>query len=109
MREHNGMPLWKPVVKLGIMTLILELEPETEETAREQAGEKGLPLAEYVGSVVKEAILRRKRGAVSEISFDEILAPVRSGFQESGMTEDELLDLFDEVREEVHQDAVVSK
>jgi hypothetical protein len=49
------------VVKFAIMTVILELEPEVEMTASEQAKEKGLPLAEYVESVVKETILKRQR------------------------------------------------
>ena len=92
------------------MTVLLELEPEVEKTAAEQAKEEGLPLAEYVGSVVKDAIFKRKRRKqLSNATFDEILAPVRKGFQDSGMTEDELLDFFDEVREEVHQEKLVMK
>ena len=36
-------------------------------------------------------------------SFDEILAPIRQGFQQSGLREDELEALFEEAREEVWQ------
>lgn len=87
------------------MTVTLELEPDVELTATEQAEEEGLPLAEYAGSVFKDAIFRKERARrLSEKSFDEILAPVRLGFEESGMNEDELLDFFEEVREEVYQE-----
>jgi hypothetical protein len=37
-------------------------------------------------------------------SFDEILAPIRRTFQESGMSEDDLDALFDEARDEVYQE-----
>jgi hypothetical protein len=37
-------------------------------------------------------------------SFDEILAPIRRTFQESGMSEDDLDALFEEAREEVYQE-----
>ena len=41
---------------------------------------------------------------LSERSFDVILAPIRHGFKDSGMTEAELDALFEEAREEVHQE-----
>lgn len=92
------------------MTVTLELEPDVERTATEQAKEEGLPLAEYAGSVFRDAILRRQRvRELSDSSFDEILAPVRQGFDESGMTEDELLEFFEEVREEVYQEKLKAK
>ena len=87
------------------MTVTLELEPEMETTAARQAKAEGLPLAEYVKSVFADAVLRRERiNKFSEKSFDEILAPVRAGFKESGESEDELLDFFEEIREEVYQE-----
>ena len=89
----------RSVLKFATMTVILELEPDVEMTASELAREKGLPLAEYVGSVVKDAIFERKRVAnLSEKSFDEILAPVRKGFKESGETEAELFEFFEKIR-----------
>ncbi len=84
------------------MTVTLELEPEVELTATEQAAEEGLPLAEYVESVVKEAILKRRRvRQLSEKSFDEILKPFRDEVEASSITDDELDDLFREARREV--------
>jgi len=92
------------------MTVTLELEPEVESTATAQANERGLPLAEYARSVLKDAILRRARvKKMSEKSFDEILEPVRKGFSDTGESEDELLDFFEEIREEVYQEKLRAK
>lgn len=83
------------------MTVTLELEPEVEMTATEQAAEEGLPLADYVESVVKEAILKRQRvRRLSEKSFDEILKPFRHEVEASGITDDELDNLFRQARHE---------
>lgn len=87
------------------MTVTLELEPEVEITAAEQAEAEGLPLAKYVESVIKEAIFKRQRvQKLSEKSFDEILAPFRHEVEMSGMSEDDLDDLFAKARSEVSKD-----
>lgn len=92
----------RSVLKFAIMTVMLELEPEIEMTASEQAREKGLPLPLYVASVVKEAVLKRQRvEKLSEKSFDEILKPFRDEVEASGMSEDELDELFAQTRREV--------
>ena len=84
------------------MTVTLELEPEVEMTATEQAKEKGLPLKEYVESVVKETIFKRQRvQKLSEKSFDEILKPFRDEVEARGMSDDELDELFIQARREV--------
>jgi hypothetical protein len=81
------------------MTVTLELEPEVEITANEQAEEEGLPLAEYVESVVKDAILKRQRvRRLSEKSFDEILKPFRDEVEASEMSDDELDSLLRQTR-----------
>ncbi len=60
---------------------------------------------DYVKMLIKEASDRRERiEENSEKSFDEILAPVRQGFQKSRMSEDEILEFFEEVREEIWQE-----
>ncbi|GAC1395914.1 MAG: hypothetical protein NVSMB56_10280 [Pyrinomonadaceae bacterium] len=83
------------------MTVTLELEPEVELTATEQAKAEGVPLAEYVESVVKEAIFRRQRiQRLSEKSFDEILKPFRDEVKASGIGDDELGDLFQHAQRE---------
>ena len=86
------------------MTVTLELEPEIEMTAAEQAEAEGLPLAKYVESVVKEAIFKRQRvQKLSEKSFDEILKPFRDEVEVSEMSEAELDNLFNKARREASQ------
>lgn len=81
------------------MTVTLELEPEVETTAAEQAREKGLPLAGYVESVVRETVFKRRRiQRLSEKPFDETLEPFRDEVEASGMTDDELDSLFRQAR-----------
>lgn len=84
------------------MTVALELEPEVELTAVAQTDEKGLPLEEYIESVVRETVLKRRRvQKLSEKSFDEILKPFRDDVEVSGMSEDELEELFTQARRDV--------
>ena len=90
------------VIKSTIVLVMLELEPEVELTATEQAEEEGLPLAKYVESVVRSEILKRQRvRQLSEKSFDEILKPFRNEVEASGITDDELDNLFRQARREV--------
>jgi hypothetical protein len=87
------------MLKSAIMTVTLELEPEVEMTASEQAEEEGLPLAEYVEAVVKEAVFKRRAvKRLAEKPFDEILKPFRDEVEASGMSDDELDELFDKAR-----------
>lgn len=86
------------------MTVTLELEPEVELTATEQAKAEGLPLEKYVESVVKEAIFKRQRAQrLSEQPFDEILKPFRDEVEASGISEEEMDNLFRQARHEAAQ------
>lgn len=86
------------------MTVTLELEPEVEMTAAEQAKEKGLPLAEYVESVIKETVFKRRRiQRLSEKPFDEILKPFRDEVEASEINDDELDNLFRQARREASE------
>lgn len=87
------------------MTVTVELEPEIELTAAEQARAEGLPLAKYVESVIKETVLkRRKIQQLSEKSFDEILKPFREEVEASGMSDEDLDELFRTARREDSKD-----
>ncbi len=87
------------------MTVTVDLSPEIEAKIKTQAEKGGVKFEDYVKSLLEEASIRREKlAALSEKSFDEILAPVRKGFQESGLSEDELTELFEEVRGEVYQE-----
>jgi siderophore synthetase component len=75
----------------------VHLPPETERTLREKATSAGVTLEAYLRELAERDATRSARAA----TLDEILAPVREGFAESGMTEDELTVLFEEARDEV--------
>jgi hypothetical protein len=79
------------------MTLTIQLTPEVERLVAARAAERG----QDVQAVVSELI---ERGIRSEPTIEEILAPFREQVAESGMTESELDDLFEEARNEVHQE-----
>ena len=79
------------------MTVVLELKPETEEALQKKAKAKGFEVNVYLENLIEKDIHEGK-------TIDEILAPVRQEFDESGMSEDELDQFLNGVREKVWQD-----
>jgi len=87
------------------MTITIDLPSEIESKIKTQASNDGVKVEDYVKTLIKEASDRREQiERDSEKSFREILAPIQKGFQESEMSEDEILEFFEEVREEVWQE-----
>jgi len=81
------------------------LPPDVEASATNQAAKDGLPLQDYVASLVREGIERRiEVERLATLSFSKLLAPVRREFKESGMTEEELESLVEETHEEIWQE-----
>jgi len=76
---------------------ITGLPPETMKALDEKARHRGKSAADYVRDLIEADLLASQ-------SFDDILAPIRQGFKESGMSEGELEALFEEAREEVYQE-----
>ncbi len=76
------------------MSITVDLAPDLEAQLHQRAVEKGCNVKDYVEQLI-ECDLSAKH------SLKEILAPSRRGFEESGMTEEELTALFEEAREEV--------
>lgn len=74
------------------MAITLELEPEVESRLEKKAKDKGFEIEVYVKKLIEKD--------VSPEALNEILAPVRKEFQESGMTEDELDDFLYSARRE---------
>ena len=68
-------------------TLSISLPPETEAKLQERAAAHGEDVASYAARVLDEAL--------NAPSLDELLAPVRRAFAESGMSDDELGDLLE--------------
>jgi len=77
--EITGLPV-------GTMRALEELARENDQTAEE-----------YARMILEAKILAQK-------PFREILAPVREGFQESGLTDDELAALVEKAREDLHRE-----
>ena len=83
------------------MTITISLPPEVEESVKSQAAKDGVPLEDYVESLVEEATRRRDRiDVLAEKSFDEILAPFRQSVEESGIGDEDLDELFRKARKE---------
>ena len=81
------------------MTITIDLPPDVEESVKTQAAKEGLPLEDYVMSLVHEGTRRRDRiDLLARKSFDEILAPFRRNVEESGMSDEELDGLFIDAR-----------
>jgi len=86
------------------MTINIELRPEEERDLRERARTSGRDISEYVHLVLAEHIRSGRRPETASRSVDEILAPVREGWQQSGMTEEEITALFEQTRDEVRKE-----
>ena len=80
------------------MELTIIVPDETKSALEQRARERGCSdVKKYVEQLITADLLAAK-------SFDEILAPLRKTFQESGTPEDELEALFEEAREEVYRE-----
>jgi len=78
------------------MELTITVPNEIKPILEEKAAASGQDIKAFIEGMVKAQVLRP--------TLDEILSPVRQEFAESGMTEDELDDFLNEVREEVWQE-----
>ncbi len=78
------------------MNIQVELKPEVEAMLHRRALDRGCDIAGYVERLIEKDVLAAQ-------PFDAILAPIRQGFQESGMSEDELDALFEEARDDAFQ------
>jgi len=89
-----------------VMTRVsLEMPADVERRLREKARHSGQTLEAYLQQLVaRHALSDAEPPSPAPKSFDEILAPVREGFAETGMTEGELAELFEEAREEAWQE-----
>ena len=75
------------------MTITINLKPEQERRLAERATRAGQDVAAYVHHLIDRDI--------DEEKLDTTLAPVRRSFEDSGMTDDALATLVEEVREDI--------
>jgi hypothetical protein len=87
------------------VTITIHLSPDVEESLKTQAAKDGLPVEAYVTSLVHEGAKRRDRiDLLAEKPFDEILAPFRRDIERSGMSDEELDNLFTTARKEASRE-----
>ncbi len=85
------------------MTLTIELTKEVEERLKNRAKASGFEeVSEYAKKVLKDDTNKMR-------TFDEILAPFRENVEKSGISDDELDELFTKARKEVFADKKAKK
>jgi len=94
------------------MTITIHLAPETQKRLQELAARAGQSLERYVEELAEQEVRAANGPGAPQssaeaavpptaLTFDEILAPVRKEFQESGMTEEQIDRLLRESLDEV--------
>lgn len=68
------------------MSLVVDLDPKTEEALKKKAAVKGTPVDSYVKRLIEQDVAFQ--------AIEERLEPVRRQFEESRMTEEELDELM---------------
>jgi hypothetical protein len=81
--------------------LQVPLTPETEATLRQRASEHGEDVAAYAARLLRDA--------VTAPSVNELLAPFRRQVEQSGVTDEELDGLCEELRQDVWQEQQTKK
>ena len=74
-------------------SLTITLDDATLEELRRRAAERGITVEEVAAEAVRQ-----------KYDLERVLRPVRDAFVASGMTEDELGDLFEAERESMHRE-----
>jgi hypothetical protein len=83
------------------MTVTISLSPEMEKQLVARATVHGQDVAGYVCQLIARDIQDARPASKS---LDEVLAPIRRQFKDSGMTDEELDALVEETREEIWQE-----
>jgi plasmid stability protein len=85
------------LVSRGENTVLhIQLPPDTEAKLRERAATCGQDVAAYAARVLEEAVVTP--------SVQELLAPFRRQVEQSGIADEELDGLFEELRDTVSRD-----
>ncbi len=92
------------------MTITLSFPPETERGLRERAAASGRTVEDFVRDLVeREVVAAAAADHAAPVQrrsspVEEILAPLRREFEESGMSEEELAGFLTEVRDEARNE-----
>jgi hypothetical protein len=74
------------------MVLSLSISPETEAKLKAKADAAGLDINTYASKTLERV--------ASRPSLEDVLKPLRTEFEQSGMSEDELTEFLEEVKHE---------
>ncbi len=88
------------------MSLTINLPLDAEQKLLRQAAERGQDVTEYIRGLVEDDARTRngaQPAAGGDKTFDEVLEPVREGWAESGLPDEEVDRLFEETLKEVRQ------
>ena len=75
------------------MVLTIPISPETEAKLKMKAAAAGVDLTTFAARTLERV--------ASRPSLEEVLAPLRSEFEASGMSEEELIDLLETAKHEM--------
>jgi predicted DNA-binding protein len=89
------------------MTISITLTPDQERVLEELAHQSGKDPSNYVSDLV--TVHLDEVMATTQKSFEEILAPVWEGWRQSGMSEEEINDLFQRELQELRRERHESK
>ena len=77
------------------MSIMVHLTPSIEQILLARASDSGRPLDTVIAEVIE-------RGIRADRTLDEILAPLRAQVKASGISEQELEEMFENARNEVY-------
>jgi hypothetical protein len=83
------------------MTLLVPISPEAQAKLTAKAAASGVDVTTFAAKTLERAAFRP--------TLDEVLAPLRQEFEESGMTEDELTDLLEQTKHEARAERLANK
>jgi hypothetical protein len=78
------------------MTISISISPKAEARLREKAAASGQPVEAYVSDIVERV--------ASSTDVDELLAPFRKEVAESGMSDEQFDQFFEDLREKAFQE-----
>jgi hypothetical protein len=96
------------------MAITLDFPPETERELRERAIANGQTVEGFIRELVEQEFVKAGGAHTAPMPrpsnhLDEIREPVRREFEESGMTDEGLVQFLTEVRDEVRKEKRLRK
>lgn len=92
------------------MAVTIDLSPEAEKKLQERAAQAGQSPERFLRQLVEREVLGGNGGSPTSQTtppagqtFDDVLAPLRQGWQESGLADDEVDQLFNEALRKVRR------